>query len=247
MTLHIRYLGWTAFEMTTQQGTRLVLDPMLSGRPDDGIPPSPVPVDTFYTADYVLITHAAADHVGQAFEIMQNSKAILVCDAATGHMAIEAGIPADRIYRMVSGVRFEFKDFAVKALPAQHLSLGKLKQGFVSAQPLSYLIETTAGERIFFGGDTSIHGDLKLFGELYRPQLAILGVGGVNVHGQSLTELYPDEAVLAAKWLGVRFAIPIHYRLDEGEKFVEELKNKAPEIKGVLLTAGDRYPFDPGS
>ena len=54
-----------------------------------------------------------------------------------------------------------------------------------------------AGEQIFFGGDTSIHGDLKLYGELYHPHVAMLGVGGVTVHGQSMTELYPEEAAVA--------------------------------------------------
>ena len=33
MALQIRYLGWTAFEITTQEGTRVLLDPMLAGDP----------------------------------------------------------------------------------------------------------------------------------------------------------------------------------------------------------------------
>ncbi len=241
MALQIHYLGWTAFELTTEENTRIVLDPMISGIADAGIPPSPVPVESLFKTEYVLITHAAADHVGQAFEILNNSGATLVCDVATGFAAEEAGVSPDRTYRVVSGCRFEFKDFAVKALMAQHVSFRKTKEGYIFGQPLSYVIETKAGERVFFGGDTSIHRDMMLYGELYKPQLAILGVGGVNMHGQSVTELYPDEAALAAKWLGVRCAIPIHYRFDEGKKFVEELKSKAPEIKGVLMAPGDRF------
>jgi L-ascorbate metabolism protein UlaG (beta-lactamase superfamily) len=241
--MQIRYLGWSAFELTTQQGTKIVLDPMLSGRPDLGIPPSPVPIDALYSTNFVLVTHAAADHVGQAFEIMKNSEAALVCDGATRHMASEAGIPEDRIYRMLSGVRFEFGDFAVKALAAQHHSLGKMEHGFVTAQPLSYLIETATDDRIFFGGDTFIHGDMKLYGELYRPHVAILGVGGVDVNGQSLTLLSPEEAVLVVQWLRVQKAIPIHYRFDEGEKFIQALKANAPDIEGLLLKPGNQYTW----
>jgi L-ascorbate metabolism protein UlaG (beta-lactamase superfamily) len=246
MAIQLRYLGWTAFELTTQKGTRILIDPMLAGRSHDGIAPSPAAVEEFDNVDFVLVTHAAADHVGQTIDVMQRSKATLICDVVTRLLVLEAGgIPEDRIYRMVSGVRFTFDDIAVKALPAQHLSLAKTKQGYVSAQPLSYLIDTNS-ERVFFGGDTSIHGDLKLFGELYQPHVALLGVGGVNVHGQSLTELYPDEAALAAKWLGVQLAIPMHYRFDEGAAFIKALQEKAPEIQGLMMQPGERYTFSPG-
>ena len=243
MAIEIRYLGWTAFELVTENGTRLLMDPMLKGRSKDGIPPSPVPIEALYDVNYVLVTHAAGDHVGQAFEIMQRSNATLVCDAATAFSAKEeGGIPEDRVYRMVSGVQFAFDDVTVKALPAQHLSV--VENGFASGQPLSYLIGTSNGERVFFAGDTSIHSDLKLYGELYEPHVAILGVGGVDVHGQSLTELYPNEAALAAKWLGVRLAIPMHYRFNEGEAFVAELQKQAPNVNGLLLNPGDRYTFN---
>ena len=235
-----------AFEFITDQGTRIVMDPLVAGRPADGIPPSPVPIERLYDADLVMITHGAGDHVGQAFEILEKSDALLVCAAATRYLALEAGISEDRIYYMLSGVEYRLKDITVKALPAQHISLVKLETGFVNGQPLSYIIGTSAGEKIFFGGDTSIHSDFKLFGELYGPQFAILGVGGVDIHGQSLTELHPDEAALAAKWLGVRMAVPIHYRFDEGKQFVEELKKTAPEIEGLLMKPGDRYTFNPG-
>jgi len=247
MALQIQYLGWVAFEFITDQGTRIVMDPLLSGRPADGISPSPVPIENMYDADIVMVTHAAGDHVGQTFEILENSKAVLVCDVATRHLALEKGISADRIYYMLSGVEYRLKDVTVKALPAKHISLVKLESGFVNGQPLSYVIGTSTGEKVFFGGDTSIHSDFKLYAELYGPQFAILGVGGVNIHGQSLIELHPEEAALAAKWLGVHMAVPIHYRFDEGERFIKALKKTAPEIEGLLMKPGDRYTFKSGT
>ena len=244
MAIQIRYLGWVAFQLVTTSGRRIVLDPLLQGSPQDGIPPSPIKVEELYDTDMVIITHGAGDHVGQAFEILDNSDAILICDVATRHVAQERKLPEDRIYHMLSGVKYTFDGVTVKALPAQHISLVKTDQGFVNGQPLSYIIEVETGERLFFGGDTSIHSDLKLYGELYKPQIAMLGVGGVDVHGQSLTELYPEEAALSAKWLGVTEAIPMHYRLDEGEQFIEELAKVAPETKGVIMKPGDIYTFN---
>jgi L-ascorbate metabolism protein UlaG (beta-lactamase superfamily) len=242
MAVRLRYLGWSAFEITLEDGRRLVLDPLLDGVAEEGVPPSPAKLEEFDDVDAVLVTHVATDHVGQAFAILGRSQAKLVCDVATRFMAETAGIAADRIYFMAPGVEFAFDGLRVKALPAEHLSFKRLsKESFISAPPLSYLITTPGEVRIFFGGDTSITANHKLFGELYRPHLAVLGVGGANVRGQSFTELYPGEAALVAKWLRVKAALPIHYRFDEGAQFVKALKRHAPRTTAVLLSPGESY------
>ncbi len=247
MAITLRYLGWTAFEITMADGFRILLDPMLAGRPAEGVPPGPVGVEAFDTLDLILVTHVAADHVGQAFEIMQRSRATLVCDYATRVKALAAGIAADRVLGMLSGVQFKLGETYVKALPAIHASFSQLGENqYIYCQPLSYLITAPTGERIFFGGDTSITSDHKLFGELYRPHVAMLGVGGVNSHGQSFTELYPDEAAMVAKWLGVKVAFPMHYRFDEGALFAREVKKRAPRCKAVLLKPGESHRFGAG-
>ena len=244
MPIKFRYLGWTAFEITMGNGYRIILDPMLHGRPSEDVPPSPIGIEEFDTVDLVMVSHVAADHVGQAFDIVKRSKAKLVCDMSTRFKALAAGIDPERILFMVSGVRFKIGDIQVKALPATHLSFSQLGDNqFISAQPLSYLITAPGGERIFFGGDTSISSDHKLFGELYKPDVAILGVGGVNVLGQSFTELYPDEAALVATWLGVELVFPMHYRFNEGRELADEIAKRDPAIKTVLLEPGDAYAW----
>ncbi len=237
-----RYLGWSAFEITLEDGRRIVLDPLLNGCPEEEVPPSPCRLEEFDDVDLVMVTHVAVDHVGEAFDILRRGQARLVCDVATRFVALAAGIAAERILFMAPGVQFDVEGLLVKALPAQHLSFKKLgDNAYISAPPLSYIVTTPGGLRIFFGGDTSISADHRLFGELYRPHVAVLGVGGVNVLGQSFTELYPDEAARIARWLGVKVALPIHYRFDEGARFAKELKRRAPGVKAVLLKAGETY------
>ena len=246
MAIQLRYLGWSAFEITLEDGRRLVLDPLLAGVADEGVPPSPAKLEEFDGVDFVLVTHAAGDHIGQAFDILARSRARLVCDVATRFLAQEAGIAAERIYFMAPGVEFEFDGLRVKALPAEHLSFRRIGEGhYISAPPLSYLVTSPGGVRLFLGGDTSISANHRLFGQLYRPQVAVLGVGGVNHHGQSFTELYPDEAALVAKWLGAQVALPIHYRFDEGARFAKALQKAAPRSKAVLLAPGEAYTFPP--
>ena len=126
MSIELRYLGWSAFEVTVEDGRRLLLDPYLSGRPEGGIPPSPARIEEFDDVDFVLVTHVAQDHIGQAIEVLGRSKATLVCDVATRFAALAAGIAAERIFQMVPGVQFAFDGLLVKALPAEHLSFQKL-------------------------------------------------------------------------------------------------------------------------
>jgi L-ascorbate metabolism protein UlaG (beta-lactamase superfamily) len=248
MPVTLRYLGWSAFEIVLEDRRRIALDPLIKGVPEQDVPPSPAQLEEFDGVDVVMVTHAAGDHLGQAFDILRRGRAKLVCDVASRVLALAAGIAQDRIISMVPGVRFDFSGLLVKALPAQHLSFRQLgENAYISAPPLSYLVTTPGNARIFFGGDTSISKDHQLFGQLYKPHVAVLGVGGVKgAMGQSFTELYPDEAALVAKWLKVKTAIPIHYRFDEGERFAKELKRCAPTVRAVLLKPGECFHFPRG-
>ena len=58
--------------------------------------------------------------------------------------------------------------------------------------------------RIYHAGDTNVFGDMRLIGELYRPDVAFLPIGGHFTMG-------PREAALAVELLGVREVLPIHY------------------------------------
>lgn len=149
----MRYLGWSAFEITIEDGRRLLLDPFFSGRPNEGITPSPARLEEFDDVDFVLVTHIAQDHLGQAFDVLGRSRATLVCDVATCFVALAEGITSERIFHMVPGVQFAFKHLLVKALPTEHLFLKKLgENAYINAAPLSYLIATPRGIRVFFGG-----------------------------------------------------------------------------------------------
>ena len=59
-------------------------------------------------------------------------------------------------------------------------------------------------KRVFHAGDTGLTADLKMIGETYKPEIALLPVGGQFTMGIK-------EAVTAAKWLNAKKVIPIHY------------------------------------
>jgi L-ascorbate metabolism protein UlaG (beta-lactamase superfamily) len=62
----------------------------------------------------------------------------------------------------------------------------------------------TGGQTIFIAGDTALHSDLKLFGQLNDIDLAILPIGGNYTMGI-------EDAVHAAKFLDCTQIIGCHY------------------------------------
>ncbi|HBY97918.1 MAG TPA: hypothetical protein DEP84_28925, partial [Chloroflexi bacterium] len=186
----------------------VVIDPFLSGSPAHGVPPSPVPIEALDQTNLVLVSHGAFDHLGQAIEIVRRSGAVLACGPDVRLHALAQGIPEERIAYLLSGCTLQLDRLAVKALDVRHISLFQSGARWLSGQPLSFMLTHPGGPTIYHSGDTSLFSDLKLFGELHRPGVALLCVGGVRSHGFEVVPLPPDEAALALEWLGARLAIP---------------------------------------
>ena len=91
------------------------------------------------------------------------------------------------------------------------------------------------GFSIYHAGDTAVFGDMKLIGELYKPDLAMLPIGDRFTMG-------PREAAYAIRLLGVRHVIPMHYgTFDFLTGTAEELRKETKKIKG-----GKIYALKPG-
>jgi len=71
-------------------------------------------------------------------------------------------------------------------------------------EPAGFVIEMENGFRIYHAGDTAVFSDMRLIGELYRPDIALLPIGGHYTMG-------PREAAMAVEFLGVKHVLPIHY------------------------------------
>jgi L-ascorbate metabolism protein UlaG (beta-lactamase superfamily) len=67
-----------------------------------------------------------------------------------------------------------------------------------------YVLTIDGGPVLYHAGDTNVFGDMKLIGELYRPQVAMLPIGGNYTMGCR-------EAALAASLLESNTILPIHF------------------------------------
>jgi len=244
MDTTVQYLGWASFLFTSPKGVRMLTDPYLAGDPNVKVPPSPFSAKDI-VVDLIIVSHYAADHSEQAADIMRNSETTKILgDHSTMVMMEKAGfgdILGPRLELTTSGATYGIEDIKIRAVSARHISFTHMQDGgFMTGEPLCYMIEFENGPTCFFGGDTSITYDMKLWGSRYNPEIAFVGIGGVDLKGRSLDEMDPEDAAVCVELLGVKKAIPMHYRTQEYfERFQKALSIRAPWCECIAMNAGE--------
>lgn len=235
MTCKLKYLGVSAFEFVDNSSRKYYIDPCL----DD----SPTPVmhaSDIKEAAAVIVTHGAKDHMGQAIEILQQTDATLISASDVATHALRSGIPQERIRRIVYGAKREIADLSIKAVKAEHISFFKSYDIYLSGTPLGYILEFVGGKKIYHAGDTAIFSDMKLIGELNKPEIALIPIG---MFPGAVVEMDPEEAALAVSWIKPKIVVPMHYdpvaQADFPVLFKNFLKEKAPEVQVIDLKPGE--------
>ena len=225
MSVEIKFIGHSCF-MLKNNGHSLIIDPFISGNPnikqDIDLPKS---ID-------ILITHAHGDHLGDAVEISKNTGSIITCMYELAEYCYKKGALVQGINL---GGKIAFKWGSAYWLPASHSSSNP--DGSYGGEPASILVEVD-GKRIYHAGDTGLHYDLKMVGDFYKPEMALVPIGGYYSMGI-------DEAVQAVKWLGCKYVIPMHYNTFPPIKAdPEEFKGKVEsetDCKCIILEPGEIY------
>lgn len=229
--MRITYYGQSAFRVSDGQGTSVLIDPWIGENPHTDHSP-----DEFTDVTAVLVTHGGFDHLGDAPDIASRNDAELICDPATGMVLDDRGFPEELLQTTISGAEHQRDGWKLKTVEARHVSA--FADEGIAGPALGYIVEI-GGETVYHLGDTSIFGDLELFGELYEPTVSLVPVGEAEGY---FTELHPDEAALAAEWLGSDTVIPMHYPpgSDKPNRFKEHCLERGLEESTVhLATPGE--------
>ncbi len=223
--VRVKWFGHAAF-LVDVGGKKFLVDPWITN------PKSPVKNvrEVAGNVDYIIVTHDHGDHLGDTLELMRANKSIKL-------IAI-----------------YEIADYVGRELGDQERVIGANIGGPIDLGNGYYVILTNAlhsssrghatgavfgreGELVYHAGDTGLTYDMKLIGELYKPLVAILPIGGHFTMG-------PREAAKAVELIRPKYAIPMHYETfpvikGRPEEFKEYVSKLAPEVKVVILRPGE--------
>ncbi|MDD1710005.1 MAG: metal-dependent hydrolase [Methanoregulaceae archaeon] len=214
--MELTYLGHSCVLL---KGKKTVLvDPF---SPELEIPPSP---------DIVAVTHGHADHMGSAVALKRPTVAI----NEVAKYLKSKGIPAEGMNIggtiLVEGVTFHM----VQAIHSSWIEEAGI--GCNGGGAAGFVIGME-GRRVYHAGDTALFSDMKLIGELCHPDVALLPIGGRFTMG-------PEEAMIAARYIGAPLVIPIHYDtwpvIRQDPKQFRTALERTTDIRVRILSPGEK-------
>jgi L-ascorbate metabolism protein UlaG (beta-lactamase superfamily) len=241
MPTTLKYLGISAFEIEAQ-GNLILVDPCITMNPF-----CPIRAEDIEGIDIILVTHGAPDHMGDAVEIQKHTGAKLVSAPGVREHAIKHGVKGEETISILWGDLIEVDGVKIQGVECRHISFFQSGDTYISDLPMSFIVYPEEGTRIYNVGDTALFSDMKLIGELYRPNIALMPIGGTPKLTGGWTHLAPREASLAVQWVGPEIVIPTHYDPEstEVENFAEKVKHLSPSAKVVKLKPGEEFTYDP--
>ena len=190
MAITLTFLGHAGFLL--DDGSHCVaIDPFLTGNPVATKKPKDI------RCKAVVLTHGHGDHFGDCVAIAKDNDATIYAPneiaqyvSAKGCKA-EPGNPGGKISGDFGWVAFT---------PAFHSSSYDDKY---MGMPCGAVVHI-GGVTVYHCGDTGLFGDMKLIGEIYRPDIALIPVGDRFTMG-------PELASRAAELIKPKVAVPMHY------------------------------------
>lgn len=210
--IEVMWLGQAAFKITTPAGQVIVTDPWLRTNPLT--PPEYKQLERFGRIDALLVSHGHFDHIADAPALAEMYKVPVRAPGDLNNTAMTLGVlPAHLLPRMNKGGTVTVAPgVTVTAVRAEHSSIfvwrnpatGK-DETHPGGEAIGWIIEIDGAFRIYHAGDTAVFGDMKWIGERYKPDLALVPIGG------NFT-MDPADAAWAVKTLiQPRAVIPMHY------------------------------------
>ncbi|HEX8350459.1 MAG TPA: metal-dependent hydrolase [Hymenobacter sp.] len=222
--MKLTYFGHSSF-LFELGGSKVLLDPFISPNPLA----SAIDVAAI-EADYLLLSHGHGDHVADAEAIGQRTGAEVVAIAEIAGWFGNKGLKA--AYPMNIGGTVKLPFGTVKMVAAAHSS--SLPDGSYGGIAAGFVIEAE-GKTFYFAGDTALTYDMKLIGERYKLDFALLPIGDNYTMGI-------DDALVAADWVGAAKIIGMHYDTFPAIKIDQEASLEKAQLAGkelVLMRIGE--------
>ena len=199
---HNRFIwcGHSAFRIETGEDKVIYIDPYLSANPG-----CPSELHKVERCDIIALTHGHADHLGDTIEIYNEHRPKIVAIFDLCGILGKHGVAPEDCVGMNIGGTVDVGGIKFMQTPATHS--GSVDDGGEQAyggDPTGYVVELEDGFRFYHSGDTWVMADMEYIGKLFKPEVAILPIGGHFT-------MDPAAAAIAAKLTGVKRVVPMHY------------------------------------
>jgi L-ascorbate metabolism protein UlaG (beta-lactamase superfamily) len=223
---HLTYFGHSTFSLTTASGQIALIDPWVMTNPK-----CPDKLKKISKLDVIFLSHAHSDHLGDLLALAKQHKPQIVAIFETCQWIESKGL-GGQTNPMGKGGTQKVGEFQVTMTHAFHSnSIDDNGVRINAGEPAGLVVRMPGGLTVYHAGDTAVFGDMKLIGELYKPDLALLPIGDLFTMG-------PREAAYAIRFLGVKHVVPMHYGtfpMLTGRP--EQLKQEAKDIAGLEIHA----------
>ncbi|AKB48285.1 hypothetical protein MSKOL_2508 [Methanosarcina sp. Kolksee] len=221
----ITWLGHSAFLFEADK--KLLIDPFISGNPL--APCSPEELNP----DIIAVTHGHRDHLGDTIEIGKRVGCRIISVHEVANYIKSKGVFAEG---MGKGGTVNVEGMKLTMTEALHSSsIDASGFSFDGGSPAGFIIRIN-GHSIYHAGDTGVFGDMKLIGELYEPELALLPIGDKFTMGIK-------EATKAVELIQPKIVIPMHYSTfdvikQDPEEFKRAVEAKV-DTKVIIMKPGE--------
>ena len=243
MSLELTYHGHSTWHVDVD-GTSLLIDPFFDN------PHTDLDAADVATPDYILLTHAHADHIGHAEqfaeatlvatpEIVSYAKDELGFEDAVGGIGMNLGGTVECDDAVVSMVRADHTN----GINTDHEYEGGMPAGFVVSDTKPSQLEDSESTTFYHAGDTSLMSEMKdVIGPSLDPDAAAVPIGDHFTMG-------PMQAAVAVDWLGVDNAFPMHYDTFppieiETDDWIQQVNATAPDATPHVLDGEETFVIE---
>lgn len=222
----VQWLGHAAFEITSPGGTRLLIDPFLTGNPAT---PDSLKRLARHRPAAILVSHAHSDHALDAKTIASASGAMVI---SAYEWVSTLGLPEKQAMGGNVGGTFKVGDVTVHLVPAMHSS-------DPGGRPLGFVLEFSDARTLYHTGDTWLFSDMAIIHELYKPSIILLNVGG-----GPFTQGPSDARRAIAMFFTPSVIVPMHFATFPGLATEAQVRSAfADDTRLRVMKVGEKRMF----